>query len=230
MQAGRAVSAHPASDPALSQTGRKRFGVKIAVTATFGELDAQLDPRFGRAPYFVIVESDDMSFEAVENPNIALGGGAGIQSAQLMASKDVKAVLTGNCGPNAYQTLAAAGIEIVVGVTGTVREAVEGYKAGALAATAAPNVESHFGMGMPAPQAAPPLQAPQAPPSASDTGFGPGGGGMGRGMGGGMGGGMGRGAGMMALQQLETLQDQVAGMQEQISEILSRLDKIEPKD
>lgn len=204
--------------------------MKIAVTATFGELDAQIDPRFGRAPYFVIVDTDDMSCEAMENPNIALGGGAGIQSAQLMAEKAVKAVLTGNCGPNAYQTLSAAGIEIVVGVAGTVREAVEGYKAGNFAAAPAANVESHFGTGMGAPQAAPPPQAAQAPPQGTGTGFGQGlGGGMGGGMGRGMGGGMGRGAGMMALQQLEALQDQITGMQEQINEILSRLSNLESK-
>jgi predicted Fe-Mo cluster-binding NifX family protein len=204
--------------------------VKIAVTATYGELDAHMDPRFGRAPYFVIVETDDMSYEAMENPNIALGGGAGIQSAQLVAGKGVQAVLTGNCGPNAYQTLSAAGIEVVVGVAGTVREAVLSYKAGAFAAAPAPNVESHFGTGTGAAQTAPQPQAAQALQQGIGTGFGQGpGGGMGGGMGRGMGGGMGRGAGMMALQQLEAVQDQIAGMQGQINEILTRLSKLESK-
>jgi predicted Fe-Mo cluster-binding NifX family protein len=64
----------------------------------------------------------------------------------LVADKDAKTVLTGNCGPNAFRTLEAAGIEVVIGATGTVREAVEAYKRGDLKATGGPNVESHAGM------------------------------------------------------------------------------------
>lgn len=120
--------------------------MKVAVTSKGTTLDDQVDPRFGRCANFVIVETDDVSFEAVANSNAAAGGGAGIQSAQLVADKDVKVVLTGNCGPNAFRTLEAAGIEVVVGACGTVREAVEQHKAGKLSAIGAPNVESHAGM------------------------------------------------------------------------------------
>jgi predicted Fe-Mo cluster-binding NifX family protein len=102
--------------------------MKIAVTAAEPSLDANLDPRFGRSACFVVVETDDMSFEAIDNTNVSLGGGAGIQSAQLMAAKAVKVVLTGSCGPNAQQTLNAAGIEVVVGCNGTVSEVVERFK------------------------------------------------------------------------------------------------------
>ncbi|MBL7221525.1 MAG: NifB/NifX family molybdenum-iron cluster-binding protein [Phycisphaerae bacterium] len=121
--------------------------MKIAITATGANLEASVDPRFGRCACFLVVETDDLSFEAVENPNVALGGGAGIQSAQLVASKGVTHVLTGNCGPNAHQTLSAAGIVIVVGCSGVVRDAIEQYKAGQFAATGEPNVASHFGIG-----------------------------------------------------------------------------------
>jgi len=120
--------------------------MKVAVTATGPSLDAALDPQFGRCSYFVIVESDDMSVEVVENANSSLGGGAGIQSAQLMAQRGVKAVLTGNCGPNAHQTLSAAGIDVVVGCSGTVSEAVQAFTSGQLSAASAPNVASHSGM------------------------------------------------------------------------------------
>lgn len=120
--------------------------MKVAVTSRGSTLDDQVDPRFGRCANFVIIETDDMSFEAVSNSNAAAGGGAGIQSAQLVADKGAKTVLTGNCGPNAYRTLEAAGIEVIVGATGTVRETVEAHKAGALKATGGPNVESHAGM------------------------------------------------------------------------------------
>jgi predicted Fe-Mo cluster-binding NifX family protein len=121
--------------------------MKVAVTAVEPSQDAILDPRFGRAAYFVVVDTDDMSFEVIDNANLSLGGGAGIQSAQLMAKKEVKVVLTGSCGPNAHQTLSAAGIEVVVGCNGTVAEAVERFKSGGLRAAEAPNVASHPGMG-----------------------------------------------------------------------------------
>jgi predicted Fe-Mo cluster-binding NifX family protein len=120
--------------------------MKVAVTARGTTLDDPVDPRFGRCANFAIVDTGDLSFEAVPNANAAAGGGAGIQSAQLIADKGVKTVLTGNCGPNAFRTLEAAGIEVVVGAAGTVREAVEAYKTGNLKATAGPNVGSHAGM------------------------------------------------------------------------------------
>lgn len=175
--------------------------MKIAVTATGPSLDGPVDPRFGRCPYFVIVETDDLAFEAVENPNVMLGGGAGIQSAQLMNEKGVRFVLTGNCGPNAYQTLSAAGIEIIVGCSGRLRDVVEQFKAGRLSAVDQPNVASHFGTGSPDPdsqaassQQPPAMQTGQQPPM---TGMGMGrGGGRGGGMGRGMGRGGGRGRGM----------------------------------
>ena len=120
--------------------------MKIAVTSKGTTLDDQVDPRFGRCANFVIVETDDMSCEAIPNSNAASGGGAGIQSAQLVADKNVKAVLTGNCGPNAYRTLEAAGIYVIINAGGTIREAIDEYKTGRLKSTGGPNVESHAGM------------------------------------------------------------------------------------
>ncbi|MBN2803205.1 MAG: NifB/NifX family molybdenum-iron cluster-binding protein [Deltaproteobacteria bacterium] len=120
--------------------------MKVAVTAIQPALDAQLDPRFGRCSYFVIVDTDDMSFEAMDNANMSLGGGAGIQSAKVMAEKGVKVVLTGNCGPNAHQTLTIAGIDVIVGLNGSILEVVEQFKSGKLSATQIPNVASHSGM------------------------------------------------------------------------------------
>jgi len=117
----------------------------VAVTGAGPGLDAEVDPRFGRCANFVFVDTETMESETIENANVTAGGGAGIQSAQLVADKCAVAVLTGNCGPNAFRTLRAAGIEVVVGVSGGVREAVEKYKAGGFSATAAPNVEGKFG-------------------------------------------------------------------------------------
>jgi predicted Fe-Mo cluster-binding NifX family protein len=121
--------------------------MKIAVTSTGPTLDDAVEARFGRCPYFLIVEPETMEIESMQNPNISLGGGAGIQSAQLMASKGVSVVLTGNCGPNAFRTFGAAGIQVITGVSGQVREAVELFKAGNLTYSSAPSAQSHFGMG-----------------------------------------------------------------------------------
>ena len=120
--------------------------MKIAVTATGPTLDDQVEARFGRAPYFLVVDPETWELEALENPNIALGGGAGIQSAQLLAEKEVQAILTGNCGPNAFQTFGAAGIQVIVGLSGPVRQAVEQYQAGTLNEASGPSVESKFGV------------------------------------------------------------------------------------
>lgn len=102
--------------------------MKIAITATGADLQAQVDPRFGRAQYFVIVDPETMEFEAIENSSLSAAHGAGIQAGQLMSSKDVSAVITGSVGPNAFQTLTAAGINIFQSPGGTVQQAVDAYK------------------------------------------------------------------------------------------------------
>ncbi|MEW6615811.1 MAG: NifB/NifX family molybdenum-iron cluster-binding protein [Thermodesulfobacteriota bacterium] len=123
--------------------------MKICISATGKGLDAEVDPRFGRCQYFTIVDPDTMQFESIENSSISASGGAGIQAAQFVANKGVEFVLTGNAGPNAYNTLQAAGVSIITGVAGKVREAVEGYKNGKLRPLASgPSVDAHFGMGM----------------------------------------------------------------------------------
>lgn len=121
--------------------------MKIAVTSRGKTLDDEVDPRFGRCLYFVVVDTETLSFEAIENGSLSSGSGAGIQSAQFLSERGIEAVLTGNCGPKAFRTLQAAGIEIRSGVVGSVREAVARYSAGALEAAEAPTVESHSGLG-----------------------------------------------------------------------------------
>lgn len=121
--------------------------MKIAVSAVGKTLDSQVDQRFGRCSYFLIVDSVTMSFDVMTNEAAGAMGGAGIQAAQAVANKSVKVVITGNVGPNAFQTLSASGMEIITGASGKVRDAVERYKRGELRKTEAPNVRSHFGMG-----------------------------------------------------------------------------------
>ena len=120
--------------------------MKIAITSSGSDLKSQVDPRFGRCTYFILVDTDTNEFEVIENVNAQGMGGVGIQSGQMMADKGVKTVLTGNCGPNAFQTLHAAGIEIVTGVSGTIQEAIDKYKSGNYKTISRANTSAHSGM------------------------------------------------------------------------------------
>ena len=183
--------------------------MKVAVSSSGKDLDAHIDPRFGRCAFFAIVDTDDMGLESFANENIALGGGAGIQSAQFVASTGAKAVITGHCGPNAVRTLSAAGVELFVDQTGTVRAAVEKYKRGELRPATGANVADHHGMGR----------------------------GAGMGCGGGMGRGGGRmGRGMNTTDQStpsrpepESLTDkqELALLKEQMQDIAARISRLE---
>ena len=121
--------------------------MKIAISATGSDLAAQVDSRFGRCQHFIVVDPDTMQFECVENTGASASGGAGIAAAQMIAGTGVKAVLTGNCGPKAYQVLAAASVDVVTGVAGEVGDATKAYKAGGLQASPQPSVPDHFGTG-----------------------------------------------------------------------------------
>lgn len=120
--------------------------MKICITSQGNTLDSNIDPRFGRCQYFIIVDTDSLEFEAIENPSISSAGGAGIVSGQLVSSKGARVILTGNVGPNAFQTLQAANIEVITGVSGSVKEAIEKYKKGELKSTKGPSVDKKFGM------------------------------------------------------------------------------------
>ena len=120
--------------------------MKIAITATGPALDDEVDPRFGRCRYFVLADTETSDFEPLENAAVMSGSGVGISTAQMIADKGIEVVLTGNCGPNAYRTLSAAGLQVITGVTGKVRDAIKDYNAGNFKATVQPNVPSHFGI------------------------------------------------------------------------------------
>ena len=120
--------------------------MKICITSKGKDLNASVDPRFGRCQNFFVVDTESLEFVNFENPYIDSTGGAGIQSAQFVAEKDVEAVLTGNVGPNAFQSLKAAGIDVITGVSGSVSDAVDKFKKGAWKTTDEPSVDSHFGM------------------------------------------------------------------------------------
>jgi predicted Fe-Mo cluster-binding NifX family protein len=119
--------------------------MKIAVTSMGKDLDSPIDPRFGRARYFLIADTESGDFEIHDNEqNINALRGAGIQSADNVARFGVGALLTGHCGPKAFRALAAAGISIYVGVDGAVKDALERFKNGELKAADSPDVEGHW--------------------------------------------------------------------------------------
>jgi predicted Fe-Mo cluster-binding NifX family protein len=119
--------------------------MKLAVTAKGTDLDSQVDPRFGRAAYIIIVDSDSMDFEVLDNgANVNAFKGAGIQAATLVSDKGAEVLLTGFCGPNAFRTLKAANIKVVNDASGTVREAIKAFGEGQLSFAAGANVNGHW--------------------------------------------------------------------------------------
>jgi predicted Fe-Mo cluster-binding NifX family protein len=106
--------------------------MKIGVSSTGPTLDSAVKTRFGRCPYYLVVNPATLEFEAIANANLELRGGAGIQAVQLIAEKGPSVVMTGSCGPNARQVLDKAGIKVVTGVAGSVLQAVQQFTAGSL--------------------------------------------------------------------------------------------------
>lgn len=111
--------------------------MKIAISATGRDLDAQVDARFGRCPCFIIADPASGDFEVLENKAAATAGGAGIQAAQMVVGTGAEAVITGSLGPNAAEVLATAGMQVYTGQSGTVREVLARYASGGLEAKAA---------------------------------------------------------------------------------------------
>ena len=119
--------------------------MKIALTCTDKEIEAEVDQRFGRSPYFLLYELDDDSFEFVENTqSLNLPQGAGIQSAKTVVDNGAKAVLTGHCGPNAFTALSKADVKIFVNVKGKIKDVIRAYKEGKLQQATTPDVEGHW--------------------------------------------------------------------------------------
>jgi predicted Fe-Mo cluster-binding NifX family protein len=192
--------------------------MKLAFSSTGTSIDDQIDPRFGRCRYFVIVDSETMDFESFENMAAGASGGAGISAAQAVIDRGAQVVLTGSVGPNADQALSAANVEYITGVSGTIRDAVNAYKSGNLQSSGSGQfpVGSGSGMGV----------------------------GMGRGMGMGRGGGRGRGQGggrgmgfkrwaspqsSPSKQPIDLSTQEVGPLQQQLAMIMDKLEQIEKR-
>jgi predicted Fe-Mo cluster-binding NifX family protein len=119
--------------------------MKIAITSQGKELSSEIDLRFGRAEFLLVVDSETDDFEVHDNElNLNAVQGAGIQTGQNIANLDVEAVITGNVGPNAFKTLNAAGVKIFLAEKQTVADAIETFKAGKLKEVDQANVEGHW--------------------------------------------------------------------------------------
>jgi predicted Fe-Mo cluster-binding NifX family protein len=119
--------------------------MKIAVTAQGSDLFSEIDLRFGRAKYLLVVDTETSDFEVHDNQlNLNAAQGAGIQTGQNIANLDVEAVITGNVGPNAFKTLNAANIKIYLSEMQTVQQAIERFKSGDLTQVDQANVEGHW--------------------------------------------------------------------------------------
>jgi predicted Fe-Mo cluster-binding NifX family protein len=119
--------------------------VKVAVTAQGTDMGSSVDPRFGRAKYFIVVDTDTGQFTAEDNAqNLNAVQGAGIQAGQNVVDMGVEAVITGNVGPKAFAALQAGGVEVHTGASGTVAEALEKFKAGELESASKANVEGRW--------------------------------------------------------------------------------------
>jgi predicted Fe-Mo cluster-binding NifX family protein len=122
--------------------------MKIAIASSGRDLDSLIDPRFGRCPYFLIVDSKNDKLEVIENEAGQTFRGAGVSAAQVVVNKGVKAVIAGNFGPNAVSVLNNSGVKIYGGISGiTVGEIVKQYRAGELKETTAVTTPSGMGRG-----------------------------------------------------------------------------------
>lgn len=106
----------------------------------------EFNPRFGRADFFIIYDTDTQADEAFANPAASASGGAGAQAVQFIANKGVEAVISGRYGPKAFAALEAAGIKAFIATQGSIVSVVEQYQAGELKqASAATGPELHGG-------------------------------------------------------------------------------------
>jgi predicted Fe-Mo cluster-binding NifX family protein len=122
--------------------------MKILVTTATPHIESEIDPRFGRAAYYLLIDMDTYDWQAVENPALNAYGGAGVQAAQFVVNHQISAVISSDFGPNAYEALRAAGIPMYLyGSCRTVHEAIERFKAGQLESVGAPHQVGPKGQG-----------------------------------------------------------------------------------
>ncbi len=128
----------------INPINRKEIIMKIVITAQGESPNSEIDPRFGRAKNFIIYDTDTDEYSLLSNEGAQATHGAGIQTGRTVADTGAKFVITGNCGPKAFQVLQAAGIQVYTGATGTVSDMVEAFKRGDLKEAQSASVKGHW--------------------------------------------------------------------------------------
>jgi predicted Fe-Mo cluster-binding NifX family protein len=119
--------------------------MKVAVTATGPDVASDVDPRFGRARWVVVVDTETNTVEVLDNSEgVQAASGAGVQAAARVAKAGAEYLLTGHCGPNAFRALDAAGIKVVTGLEGTIQGALDRLARGELAPSRGADVGGHW--------------------------------------------------------------------------------------
>ncbi len=118
--------------------------MKVIVSSSEKSMDAQVDPRFGRCPFFVLVDSETMEHQFHDNLGLQATGGAGIQAAQQVVTLGAQVIISGNMGPNAFSVLRAGDLKIFTAVGGSIREVVEQLKQGKLQEAGNANAAPHW--------------------------------------------------------------------------------------
>ncbi len=122
--------------------------MKIGICALGPDLDSEISPVFGRAPYFLIIDEETEQFRAISNPGFQAGRGAGVGASQTLVSQGIKALICGNLGPNAFSILETAGVKIYPGIFGLkIKEVLNRFKKGQLKESEGPSTPGHFGFG-----------------------------------------------------------------------------------
>jgi len=120
--------------------------MKIAISSRGMDRSSAVDPRFGRARWLLVYDDGNGEIEVLDNqPSVSMAQGAGIQTAKRIIDRGAEVVLTGRCGPKAFDTLAAGRVRLFVGATGTVGEAIAAFERGDLETASAPNGIGHEG-------------------------------------------------------------------------------------
>jgi predicted Fe-Mo cluster-binding NifX family protein len=119
--------------------------MRIAIGASGNTPESQVDPRFGRAARFILWDTTAGEFQVIDNTQSSdAAQGAGIHAAETVARQNVDVVITGHCGPKAYRTLQAAGIQVVTGAGGTVAGAIDDFLMGRIKPSEVPDVMGHW--------------------------------------------------------------------------------------
>lgn len=178
--------------------------MRIVVSAQGDTLESPTSPVFGRCPSYLFVDGETITFEALENPAMSQGGGAGIQAAQFVINHGAQVVLTGNLGPNAFDVLEAAGVQAYLVPEGSVRQAVEDFKAGRLQNIEAANAAAHAGAAGGTGQGRPAAtHAPISAPPASQ---------------------------LARASDLEALRETLWSLRRQLAETMEKIDKLEQEE